>query len=68
MTTTTKSLRTWSVYLCGSKFRPNDAFDPRNVVRHSGVHARRVLAAAVFAERRYPDLRVHTDVVSVLHL
>lgn len=52
----------------GSKRRPNDPFDPRHVMRHPRVDAGRVFAAAVFPERRYPDLCVHADVVGVLYL
>lgn len=51
-----------------SNFRPNDRFDPRNIVRHSGVNAGRVYAAAVFPERRDSDLSVHTGVVGVRYL
>jgi len=44
-------------------FWPNDLFDPRNIIGHSGVDARCVLIAAIFPERRYADLSMHTRVV-----
>lgn len=51
-----------------SHFRPDDRFNPRNVIRHPGVNPGRVYAAAVLSERRYADLSVHASVIGVGYL
>lgn len=51
-----------------STFRPNDPFDPRNIIGHFGVDAWRVPIAAIFPERRYTDLTRHTCVIGVVYL
>lgn len=51
-----------------STFWPNNCFDPRNIIGHSGIDSGRVLIATVFPERCYTDLRLHTRVIGVFYL